>query len=188
MASLTGRQKAFVLEYAKDFNGTQAAIRAGYSQKTAYSIAYENLRKPEICAEIQAEFEKRTVGLEEVLLRLTEQATASVGNFITVNPDGDRIAFNPEAVKDGGRLIKRIKAKTTVRYSEKGDQFEYTTLEIELYDAQRALEILGKHLGMVSGRVEVIDWRQEIERRGGSPAEVFEAIVNAAAKKIPDGD
>ncbi len=45
---LNDKQKKFCIEYVKDFNATQAAIRAGYSEKTAYSIGSENLTKPEI--------------------------------------------------------------------------------------------------------------------------------------------
>ena len=45
---MTGKQQIFILEYLKDFNATQAAIRAGYSSRTAYSIGNELLRKPEI--------------------------------------------------------------------------------------------------------------------------------------------
>jgi len=45
---LTPKQRLFVAEYLKDFNATQAAMRAGYSKKTAYSIGQENLKKPEI--------------------------------------------------------------------------------------------------------------------------------------------
>ena len=45
---LTPKQQRFVDEYLIDLNGTQAAIRAGYSEKTAYSISSENLKKPEI--------------------------------------------------------------------------------------------------------------------------------------------
>ncbi|MBR0233773.1 MAG: terminase small subunit [Synergistaceae bacterium] len=45
---MTDKQLAFISEYTKDFNATQAAIRAGYSPKTAYSIGQELLRKPEI--------------------------------------------------------------------------------------------------------------------------------------------
>jgi phage terminase small subunit len=158
---LTGRQRAFVLEYCRTFNGTQSAIVAGYSKKTAHAIAWENLRKPELQIAIEAEFRQRAIGLDQVIARLTEQATANVGDFIVVNPDGDRITFDAEAIKRDGRLVKRVKAKTTVRYTEKGDQIEYTTLEIELYDAQHALEVLGKHLGLVSGRYEV-NWREEL--------------------------
>ena len=44
---MNDRQKRFVEEYLVDFNATQAAIRAGYSPKTAYSIGNENLKKPE---------------------------------------------------------------------------------------------------------------------------------------------
>jgi phage terminase small subunit len=177
-----------VLEYAKDFNGTQAAIRAGYSHKTAYSIASENLRKPDIASEIEAEFRRRTIGLDEVLVRLSEQATANVGDFIVVNPDGDRIAFNPEMLRENGRLIKRVRANTTVKYSQSGDQSEYTSLDIELYDAQHALEVIGRHMGLVSGRVEV-NWRQEAAKRGIPASEIFEAMVKQfSAHLLENGD
>jgi phage terminase small subunit len=53
LRKLTAKQQRFVQEYLLDLNGTQAAIRAGYSQKTAYSIANENLNKPEIAEAIQ---------------------------------------------------------------------------------------------------------------------------------------
>jgi phage terminase small subunit len=48
MAELTTKQEQFCLEYLKDFNATQAAIRAGYSPKTAVVTGHENLRKPDI--------------------------------------------------------------------------------------------------------------------------------------------
>ena len=48
MEKLTAKQARFVSEYIIDFNATQAAVRAGYSEKTAYWIGTENLRKPEI--------------------------------------------------------------------------------------------------------------------------------------------
>ena len=202
---LTGKQRAFVLEYAKDFNATQAAIRAGYSQKTAYATGWENLRKPEIQSAVEAEFRRRSVSVDEIVARLFEQATANVGDFIVVNPDGDRIAFSPEMLKEHGRLVKRVRAKTTVKFDSKGDQIEYTTLELELYDAQKALEILGKHLGMISGRLEV-SWRDEMTeaiKRGeiswhiaadtlgrDLAAELFEraGVPVTAARPDADGD
>ena len=48
MAKMTAKQRRFCDEYLIDLNATQAAIRAGYSKKTAYSIGDENLNKPEI--------------------------------------------------------------------------------------------------------------------------------------------
>ena len=151
---LTDKRRAFIHEYPKDFNATQAAIRAGYSEKGANRAASRLLSNVDIQAEIDQEFAKRSLRLDEILARLTEQATASLGDFIIVNPDGDRIAFDPEMIKEKGHLIKRIRAKTTVRYSEKGDQFEYTSLDITLHDGQKALELLGKHRGMATERIE----------------------------------
>ena len=153
---LTDKQRAFILEYPKDFNATQAVIRAGYSPKGARVTASKLLAKANIQEEIDKEFEKRSLKLSEILVRLTEQATASVGDFIVVNPDGDRITFDPEAIKQMGHLIKRIKANTTVRYTEQGDQIEYTSIDITLHDGQKALELLGRHRGMASERIEQV--------------------------------
>ena len=63
MKMLTPKQQRFVEEYLVDLNATQAAIRAGYSEKTAFQIGPENLKKPKIAeavAEAQGERSKRT--------------------------------------------------------------------------------------------------------------------------------
>jgi len=57
---LTEKQNQFILEYMKDLNATQAAIRAGYSKKTAKVIGYENLTKPYISERIQEEIDERS--------------------------------------------------------------------------------------------------------------------------------
>ncbi|MBL6990122.1 MAG: terminase small subunit [Bacteriovoracaceae bacterium] len=61
MKQLTRKQAFFVNEYLKDFNATRAARDAGYSQKTAYSIGQENLRKPEIAKMIKSYAKERAV-------------------------------------------------------------------------------------------------------------------------------
>lgn len=75
----TPKQAAFIREYLIDKNGAQAAIRAGYSAKTAASIAEENLRKPDIRAAIDDELkrlaEATMTEAEWVRLRLREEAT-----------------------------------------------------------------------------------------------------------------
>lgn len=60
MAKLTPKQQRFVDEYLIDLNATQAAIRAGYSERTAYSIGDENLKKPEIKKAIEQAKAKRS--------------------------------------------------------------------------------------------------------------------------------
>lgn len=57
--ALTPKQERFVQEYLVDLNATAAAIRAGYSKKTAEVIGYENLRKPNIARAVQKGMEER---------------------------------------------------------------------------------------------------------------------------------
>lgn len=71
---LTDKQRAFALEYPKDFNATQAAIRAGYSPKTARQAGYKNMMKVDILADIEEAFKTRAMSLDEVLSRLTNMA------------------------------------------------------------------------------------------------------------------
>ena len=179
--TLTAKQRAFVLEYPKDFNATQAAIRAGYSVKSATLIGHENIRKPNIKDAIEYEFKQRALSLDEILARLEEQATASIANFLVINPDGDRMAFDPEFVRQNGHLIKSIRAKTAVKYSEKGDQFEYTSLELTLHDAQRALELLGKHHQAFTDRLE-LSGKIEHEHRYLTDSEVVREFASLVAE------
>ena len=67
--SLTPKQQLFVAEYLVDLNATQAAVRAGYSEKTAYSVGHENLKKPEVAAAIQ-----------EAMDRFVEQERTTAGD------------------------------------------------------------------------------------------------------------
>ena len=75
MNTVTDKQKRFCDEYLIDCNATQAAIRAGYSPKTAYSIGEENLKKPELKTYIDERLEQlhseKTADAQEVLEYLT---------------------------------------------------------------------------------------------------------------------
>jgi len=85
---LRPKQKKFIAEYLKDQNGTQAAIRAGYSVRSARAIACELLTIPDIQAEIGAEIAERAMGADEVLQRLAEHARADMGDELTGLPCG----------------------------------------------------------------------------------------------------
>jgi len=78
MTKLTNKQEMFCREYLVDLNATQAAIRAGYSEKTAGAMGFENLKKPEIQEQIQILFdaraEKAELNSEWVLERLKKVA------------------------------------------------------------------------------------------------------------------
>ena len=78
MANLTPKQQRFVEEYLIDLNATQAAIRAGYSEKTAQEIGSENLSKPMVAkaiAEAQEKLSNKTqVTVEMVVQGLLNEA------------------------------------------------------------------------------------------------------------------
>lgn len=86
--ALTAKQKRFIQEYLIDLNATQAAIRAGYSPKTAEVIGFENLRKPKIEEAIQKAIEKRSERIEitadMVLQRWWDIATADPNEIVHV--------------------------------------------------------------------------------------------------------
>ena len=89
---LNDQQERFCLEYLTDFNGTQAATRAGYSQKTAYSIASELLKKPEVqhrLGVLRAPTVKRLeVTADRIMDEVAKIAFSNLGDFIKVQADG----------------------------------------------------------------------------------------------------
>jgi phage terminase small subunit len=70
-AKLSNKQKVFCAEYVKCWSAAEAARRAGYSEKTAREIGYENLTKPHIKAEIALYLSEIQMSADEVLTRLT---------------------------------------------------------------------------------------------------------------------
>lgn len=109
MSKLTKKQEAFIDEYLIDLNATQAAIRAGYSQKTAGKIGTENLQKPVIqnCLKerMQQKESERIASADEVLQRLTEIARGQAEEEIIGFWDGE-----PVRVKKEPYIKDRIKA------------------------------------------------------------------------------
>lgn len=85
---LTEKQKRFVDYYIETGNQTEAAIRAGYSKKTAYAIGAENLNKPQIRAAIDKRLkemdEKRTAKADEVMHLLTSAARGEMEEEVVV--------------------------------------------------------------------------------------------------------
>lgn len=88
---LTPKQDRFCREYVIDLNATQAAIRAGYSKKTAGAVGFENLKKPEIAARIAAVVneanKKAEVTSEEILANLAEIGRSRADGEIVKNSD-----------------------------------------------------------------------------------------------------
>lgn len=150
MAKLNAKQQCFVDEYLIDLNATQAAIRAGYSVKTANEQGSQLLAKlsiQEAISKAMAERSKRTgVNQDRVVLELAKIAFVNANDLI--NPEDASI--RPGASQDDLACIQLVKVKQS--FSDKGD---LTEREIRLNDKMKALELLGKHLGMWNDKLDV---------------------------------
>ena len=87
MASI--KSKRFIEEYTIDFNATQAAIRAGYSAKTAYAIGHKLLKQAEIRDAIQKRINELTMTADEVLIRLGEMARGETHTRKVIDDEGN---------------------------------------------------------------------------------------------------
>lgn len=150
MAKLTEKQKRFVEEYLIDLNATQAAIRAGYSVKTANEQGAQNLVKLSIKEEIckaMAERSKRTgINQDRVVMELAKIAFVNAKDLINT----EDASVRSDASQDDLACIQSVKVKQS--FSDKGD---ITEREVKLNDKMKALELLGKHLGMWKDKVEL---------------------------------
>ena len=149
MAKLTEKQRRFVEEYLVDLNATQAAIRAGYSVQTADAIGCENLTKPNIQAEISkrmAERSRRTgVNQDRIVLELAKLAFVKMTDIVD-----DQGKIKDGTVDDDLACIESVKYKESA--SETGSSVER---EVKLASKLKALELLGKHLGMWNDKLDV---------------------------------
>lgn len=166
---LTEKQKKFCEEYIIDFNGTQSAIRAGYSVKTANVTSSENLAKPYIqdyIKELIQRREERTgITADMVVKELAKVAFFDIRKIF--HQDGGLI--NPHNLDDDtARVISSIKARDV----KSGDDIE-TIMEYKLNDKLKSLELLGKHLGMFDKVIKV-----EENNNGDIPLVIFKRIEN----------
>lgn len=155
---MTDKQAAFVREYLVDGNATQAAIRAGYSPRTANRIASENLSKPDIATaivEAQGERAERTlITADRVLLELARLGMSDPRKLF----DERRLKCPQEWDDDTAAAIASIEVVTR---SAGDDEIEYVH-KVRLWDKNSALEKIAKHLGLyqeamqVDGKLEVV--------------------------------
>ncbi len=181
--ALTGKQALFVEAYLKCWNKTESARQAGYAgnDATLGAIGYENFKKPEIFEEIQRRISETAMSADEVLMRLGDHARGNMGDFWQIPDKGSpSLDLTSEKAKANLHLIKKMKVKTTVRTI--ADIPETTTeIDFELYDAQAALEKLGRHHKLFTDKTEVTG-------KDGAPlqAQVTHAIDPDTATSIFD--
>ena len=141
---LSAKQEAFCQEYIKDFNATQAAIRAGYSPKTADRMASRLLSKVEIqefVSQLQAKRTERVqIDADYVLRRLHEIDQLDVADILTDAGD-----FLP--IKQWPKSWRISLSAIDIQIINSGDT-EAITKKVKWPDKTRNLELLGKHVGV----------------------------------------
>lgn len=154
---LTAKQQRFVEEYLVDLNAKQAAIRSGYSARNADKIASQLLGKYRVSAAIAAAKAERSarvaVSSDYVLNNLVEVVERSMQRAPVVDAKGNHVT------DEDGRFVWRFDAKA----------------------ANRALELLGKHLGLFVDNV-----RAEVSGPNGGPVS-SEIVVKFVEPERHDG-
>lgn len=146
---LSEQRQRFVDEYLIDLNGTQAAIRAGYSVKTAQEQAsrlLSNVMVQEAISKKMAERSKRTgVNQDRVVLELAKIAFVRMTDVVDSNG-----RIRGDASDDDLSCIESIK------YKESDNEFGGSVeREVKIASKMKALELLGKHLGMWNDKLDV---------------------------------
>ena len=152
---LRPKQARFVEEFLVDLNATQAAIRAGYSQRTARSIGQENLTKPDIqealTAAVTLRAERTNIESDWVVAKLVENVERAMCNRAVLDKDGEP---SGEYVYDG-------------------------------QVANNALKLLGEHLRMFPNKYNISQDNRTLNINGGGPKEhhvTFAELAREAAE------
>lgn len=165
---MTEKQALFVEEYLVDLNATQAAIRAGYSTRTAYSQGQRLLKSEEIQEAIQKAMQERSertcITQDRVLEELAAIAFANGSDFARVvekpvkDPLTGTVVMDPETGKP--RTYRDVELIPTDDLPEEkkkalaGIKWGKNGIEVASCDKLRALDMLGRHLGMFTDKVE----------------------------------
>jgi len=157
--ALTPRQAAFVREYLLDLNGTQAAIRAGYSARTAPAQACRLLTYPAIRDAIMQGkatlAETAHVTAAQVIAELACSAFSDIGDILDFTGDDTvRLRRPCDIPAPARRAIASVKVTRVVKGREE-EAREVEVTEFKLWDKGAALERLGRHLGLFVERHQV---------------------------------
>lgn len=156
--ALTPKQEAFCLEFMRDLNATQAAIRAGYSPDSAKQIACETLTSHDVqarIAELQAERSKRVkIEVDDVLIELWRMLTADVSDAFDEHGALKPISKIPLDLR---RTIAGFDNEEI--FAGKGDHRERvgTLRKVRFWSKEKAAELLGRHLAMFTDKLKVED-------------------------------
>lgn len=169
VARLTEKQRRFVAEYLVDLNATQAAKRAGYKDP---NIGRQLITKNNVSEEIQKSIKKQSkrteITQDRVLLELANIAFSNGTDFAKVVGQGARQMVELTPTDD--IPVEKRAAISGIEETKYG-------IKVSSYDKVRALELLGKHLGMFDGKPQQIN-----------ETNLLEAIAEASSEGVATDD
>lgn len=170
MANLTPKQQRFVEEYLIDLNATQAAIRAGYSEKTANEIGAENLAKPSIAKAIQDALKERServqIDADYVLKRLVEIDQMDVLDIM--DDDG-----NVKPLRDWPKIWRQYISNIETISMDDGEGW---LKKIKWPDKVKNLKLLGKHISVGA-------FKDKVEHSGKLEIESLSSLMDELSKE-----
>jgi phage terminase small subunit len=178
---LTPKQQRFVEEYLVDLNATQAAVRAGYSEKTANQQGSRLLANVGVAQAIQSKQAKRLeragIDAEWVLQRLALEADADLADLYEENGALKPVKEWPLVWRKG--LVAGIETQQEFEQTEEGKRPAGVIHKVKLSDRIKRLELIGKHV-----TVGAFSDRHEHSGPNGGPIETKDVSDNEAARRI----
>ena len=183
-SKLTAKQEIFCKEYLIDLNGTQAAIRAGYSEKTARQIAEQNLSKLDIQNRVSELKQSRNAQLDVdgtyVLKRLIEWDQLDVLDILT-----DTGGFNPisEWPKVWRTSISAMDVSTLMKQEE---DIETRIMKVKWPDKVKNLELIGKHVDVQAfkDKVDLSSEDGTMSPKSTLTTEQVKELIKSGSEKI----
>jgi phage terminase small subunit len=159
--ALNPKQLRFIDEYLVDFNATQAAIRAGYSKRSASEQGYDLLRKPQIQSAIKAKQKElaHKVGITRERI-VQECARLAFSDFRKLFNENGTLKPFADMDDDTAAAIAGI---DVVEMGGEDGSAPMQTKKVKLWDKNSALEKLLKHLGMESNE---LSYEQQLRELG----------------------
>jgi len=146
---LTEQQKRWARFYVIDFNATQAARDAGYSQKSAAEAGYCNAHNPLVLVYVQERVDKRNTRLDidadYVWLRLAEIDSMDFGDILDDNGCALPVRDWPKVWRTS---ISSVDFGKLIRAKDDPEKLLQVIEKIKWPDTLRTLELLGKHIGV----------------------------------------
>jgi phage terminase small subunit len=152
--TLTPKQEQFCQEYIIDFNGSQSAIRAGYSKKGSDVQAFNLLRNIKIQSRIKellSERSERTkVTQDDVINEIAMIALSDIADYVEIDEGGGIKAKMFENMAEGkSRVLQSIEENRAIKESADGKEVTvYDKIKFKLWDKMKALPMLAAHLGL----------------------------------------